>query len=89
MWLDCILLFPLIMLGLERLVHEKKGILYCVSLGVSILSNYYISIMICLFMVGKYGSPWQPASVWPSGAQSDPNRNCQWDWNTWEHTRFP
>lgn len=54
MWLDCILLFPLIMLGLERLVHEKKGILYCVSLGVSILSNYYISIMICLFMVVYY-----------------------------------
>lgn len=51
MWLDCILLFPLIMLGLERLVKEKKGMLYCVTLGLSILSNYYISIMICLFMV--------------------------------------
>jgi len=51
MWLDCILLFPLIMLGLERLVREKKGMLYCVTLGLSILSNYYISIMICMFMV--------------------------------------
>ncbi|RGY99125.1 hypothetical protein DXA13_09120 [Clostridium sp. AM58-1XD] len=51
MWLDCILLFPLIMLGLERLVHEKKCGMYCIALGVSILSNYYISIMICLFMV--------------------------------------
>ena len=55
MWLDCILLFPLIMLGLERLVHEKKGILYCVTLGLSILSNYYISIMICIFMVIYFG----------------------------------
>lgn len=51
MWLDCILLFPLIMLGLERLVEEKKGLLYGVTLGVSILSNYYISIMTCIFMV--------------------------------------
>ncbi len=51
MWLDCILLFPLIMLGLERLVHEKKGYFYCIMLGLSILSNYYISIMICMFMV--------------------------------------
>ena len=51
MWLDCILLFPLIMLGIERLVKEKKGMLYCITLGLSILSNYYISIMICLFMV--------------------------------------
>lgn len=54
MWLDCILLFPVIMLGLEKLVKEKKGMLYCVSLGVSILSNYYISIMICMFMVICY-----------------------------------
>ncbi len=51
MWLDCILLFPLIMLGLENLVKEKKCFLYCITLGLSILSNYYISIMICIFMV--------------------------------------
>ena len=51
MWLDCILLFPLIMRGLERLVQEKKGLLYSIALGVSILSNYYISIMTCIFMV--------------------------------------
>ncbi|MEG0565567.1 MAG: YfhO family protein [Hungatella sp.] len=51
MWLDCILLFPLIVLGLEQLVKEKKCFLYCICLGLSILSNYYISIMICIFMV--------------------------------------
>ncbi|OON85566.1 hypothetical protein BXO88_11535 [Oribacterium sp. C9] len=51
MWLDCIILFPLIMLGLERLMQGKSGMLYVISLGLSILSNYYISIMICIFMV--------------------------------------
>ncbi len=51
MWLDCIVLFPLIMLGLERLVKGKSGKLYAIALGLSILSNYYISIMICIFMV--------------------------------------
>lgn len=51
MWLDCIVLFPLILLGVERLVREKKCFLYCISLGLSILSNYYISIMICIFLV--------------------------------------
>lgn len=51
MWLDCIMLFPLILLGLEQLVKEKRGTLYCITLGLSILSNYYISIMICIFMV--------------------------------------
>lgn len=56
MWLDCIFLFPVIMLGLERLVHEKRWGLYCISLGFSILSNYYISIMICIFLVIYFGA---------------------------------
>ncbi len=51
MWLDCILLFPLVLLGLERLVRQRKVFLYAITLGLCILSNYYISIMICIFMV--------------------------------------
>lgn len=51
MWLDCIILFPLIMLGLERLVRGENAMLYVIALGLSILSNYYISIMTCIFMV--------------------------------------
>ncbi|MBS1339413.1 MAG: YfhO family protein, partial [Lachnospira sp.] len=31
MWLDCIVLIPLIMLGLEKLVDENKCYLYCIS----------------------------------------------------------
>ena len=51
MWLDCIALFPLIMVGLSRLVYEGRVGLYYVSLAVSIFANYYISIMICIFLV--------------------------------------
>ena len=51
MWLDCVWLFPLIMLGLERLFKENKPFLYCITLALSIMSNYYISIMICMFIV--------------------------------------
>ena len=51
MWLDCVVLFPLVMLGLEKLVKENKCLLYCISLALCILSNYYISIMICIFCV--------------------------------------
>lgn len=50
MWMDCVVLAPLILLGLEQLVREKKSALYCVALALSILSNYYISIMICVFL---------------------------------------
>ena len=51
MWLDCIVLAPLILLGLESLVKEGKYKLYCLSLGIAIISNYYICIMICIFLV--------------------------------------
>lgn len=51
MWLDCILLLPLIMLGLELLVNENKCFLYCISLGLCIFTNYYISIMVCISVI--------------------------------------
>ena len=51
MWLDCVVLLPLIVLGLERLVKEGRCGLYCVALGMSIFTNFYISIMICIFLV--------------------------------------
>ena len=51
MWLDCILLLPLIVLGLEKLEKDNKGYLYCITLGISIISNYYISFMVCIYMV--------------------------------------
>ena len=56
MWLDCIILFPLIVMGLERLVKKERGFLYCITLGLSILSNYYISIMTCIFMILYFGA---------------------------------
>ena len=51
MWLDPVALFPLILLGMERLVKEKRFGLYVVTLSLAIWSNYYISIMICIFLV--------------------------------------
>lgn len=51
MWVDCVWLLPLILLGLERLVKEGRYGLYCVSLACSIYTNYYLSIMICIFLV--------------------------------------
>ncbi len=51
MWLDCIWLFPLVVLGLERLIKEKKGGYYTLFLALAICTNYYIAIMICMFLV--------------------------------------
>lgn len=50
MWTDCLVLAPLVILGLERLVKEGSPLLYYTMLALSILSNYYISIMVCIFL---------------------------------------
>ena len=51
MWLDSVAIMPLIVLGLEKLILEKKWKLYTLTLGASIWINYYISILICFFLV--------------------------------------
>lgn len=51
MWMDSIALFPLIILGVERLVKHNRPALYYVTLALSILCNFYISLIICIFLV--------------------------------------
>lgn len=50
MWMDSIALVPLIILGAERLVKQNKPMLYYITLAASILCNFYISVMICMFL---------------------------------------
>ncbi len=49
MWLDAIALFPLVALGIESLVNEKKYKLYCISLAITIIVNFYIAFIVCVF----------------------------------------
>lgn len=51
MWCDAVVLLPLIMLGLRKLLLEKKCGLYAVTLAIAIISNYYSGYFICLFLV--------------------------------------
>lgn len=52
MWLDVLILFPLLVLGLERLWKQQRYGLYAVTLFLSILTNYYLGYMVCIFAVG-------------------------------------
>ena len=51
MWLDCIMVFPLIILGFERLMEKRDPRLYVGALFYSMYANYYISFIICIFLV--------------------------------------
>lgn len=50
MWLDSVILLPLIILGLERLLTSGKIGLYIVTLALAIYTNFYIAYSICLFI---------------------------------------
>lgn len=51
MWMDCIFIFPLIILGFDYLVEKKDARLYIGSLFYALFCNYYIGFMICVFLV--------------------------------------
>ncbi|MGL4696858.1 YfhO family protein [Enterococcus larvae] len=52
MWLDILILLPLLALGLQKLWYEKKVTLYAAILFLSIFTNYYMGYMVCIFAVG-------------------------------------
>ncbi len=51
MWMDCVALAPLVVVGLERLVKQNKPVLYYISLSIAILSNFYMAYILCVFLV--------------------------------------
>lgn len=50
-WFYSIIYFPLVILGLQRLMEGKSGILYTVFLALSIVSNFYIGWITCIFCI--------------------------------------
>ncbi len=51
MWLDALVMLPLIMLGIENIVYGRKATLYFCSLAYAIFVNFYLGYMICIFSV--------------------------------------
>lgn len=51
LWFSGIALAPLIVMGIDKLINEKKPLLYMVCLALSILSNFYFGYMTCIFCV--------------------------------------
>jgi len=54
MWLDNVVMLPLILHSLERIVQGKKSAPFIISLAYAILCNYYTAFMICVFSIIYY-----------------------------------
>ena len=75
MWCDAVVLLPLIMLGLRKLLLEKKCGLYAVTLAIAIISNYYSGYFICLFLV-LFAPAYYVCLFSREKAKGDPRRLC-------------
>ncbi len=62
MWLDSLIMFPIVMLGMDRLLEGKNPVLYIISLCITIYLNFYMAFMICIFL-GIYFLFWKYDSV--------------------------
>lgn len=51
MWMDAIVLLPLVVLGLWKLFSGDKPRLYVITLFLVIFSNFYTGFFVCLFLV--------------------------------------
>ncbi len=54
MWIDAVMLLPLCILGLNRIIDGGKAVMYTVSLALVVFSNYYMAIMVCIFIMIYY-----------------------------------
>ncbi len=58
MWFDSIILLPLVILGTEKIFKENKYYYYVITLTISIISNFYIGYMICIFSLIYFIYKW-------------------------------
>ena len=54
MWMEVMMMLPLILYGIDKLIKEHDGRLYCFALFISLWCNFYMSYMTCLFLILWY-----------------------------------
>ena len=48
MWLDAIYLAPLLLFGIDKIIENKKFLMYGIVLFIAIFSNFYTGFMLCI-----------------------------------------
>lgn len=51
MWLDSVILLPIILIGIDKIINGKSDWTYIVTLFLAIFSNYYIGYMLCIISI--------------------------------------
>lgn len=54
MWIDAVILLPLIALGIEKIINHNRSFTFMMCLTLALISNYYIGYMLCIFSVLYY-----------------------------------
>ncbi len=54
MWMDAVALMPLCILGLHKILDGRSGVFYTVCLALVVFINYYMAIMVCIFILFYY-----------------------------------
>ncbi len=53
-YLSCSVFLPLVLLGLEQYIYQRKWKLYVITLFAAFLSNYYLTGLFCIFIILYY-----------------------------------
>ncbi len=51
MWIDAMVYFPLVILGIENIINKRNPKVYIAFLALTLLSSYYMGYMTCIFSV--------------------------------------
>ena len=50
-WIDIVYLFPMLLLGLKKLLDLKSSKLYIITLSISLICSFYITFIVLLFII--------------------------------------
>lgn len=54
MWIDAMVYFPMVILGIENIINKRSSKCYIAFLALTLISNYYMGYMTCIMSVLYY-----------------------------------
>lgn len=51
MWMDALMLLPLVIYGVEQIINKQNSLLFVITLTLTLISTFYIGYMVCIFVL--------------------------------------